>query len=162
MIAFYFKNDLFHIHFSVKSKIILLPFGFRVSLGKVSLGSEHKATKSWQWLQQVRKRSCVKRRKEFNLDRKPYKGWAARSVTLTHIILRSGCCSTMRFLNTGLTDALSLTTLCCGVLWALKDVSQHPWPPPTGPQERGALFPSTRMFADVPEEGKTASWEPLF
>ena len=153
----YFKNNLFHIHFSVKSKIILLPFGFGVSLGKVSSGSEHKATESWQWLRQVRKTSCVKRRKGFNLDRKPYKAWATRPGTRSHITLRLGCCSAMTFLNTGLTDALSLRTLCCGVLWALKDVSQRPGPPPTGPQEQGALFPSTRMFADVPEEGKTAS-----
>lgn len=76
------KNNLFHIHFSVKSKIILLPFGFRVSLVKVSSGSEHKATKSWQWLQLVRKGACVKRQKEFNLDRKTHKGRVIRSVTL--------------------------------------------------------------------------------
>lgn len=121
----------------------------------VSLGSEHNATKSWQWLQPVRKRSCVKRQEEFNPDQKPYRGWATRLVTCGYLTLRLGCCSTTWLLNTGLTDALSLTALCRGMLWALKDVPQRPWPPPTGPQEQGALSPSTRMFADVPKEGKT-------
>lgn len=86
---------MFHIHFSVKSKIILLPFGFRVSLGKVSSGSEHKATKSWQWLQPVRKGACVKRQKAFNLDRKTYKGHKVGHLQLHHTEVRVVFCNVM-------------------------------------------------------------------